>query len=63
MKGSLGIELIVTFLHNLYVENLDVFFGFLFVHSGVLDLMDNIQALNRPSKDSMLVIKPWLFVN
>lgn len=29
-------------LHNLYVEDFDVFLGFLFVHPSVLDFVDHI---------------------
>lgn len=32
----------IALLHDLYIENLDVFFRFFLVDSGVLDLVDNI---------------------
>jgi hypothetical protein len=54
---------LIAFLHDLYIENFDVFLWFLLVDPGVLDLVDNIQTLNRPSKNGMFVIKPRLYDN
>jgi hypothetical protein len=47
-------------LHDLYVENLDIFLRFLLVYSRILNLVDNIQPLNSSSEDCMLVVKPRL---
>jgi hypothetical protein len=41
-------------------DNLDILLRLLLIHLGILNLMHNVQALNRSSEDSMLIIKPRL---
>jgi len=62
-RGKREVGYLIEFLHDFYVENLDVFLWFLLVDPSVLDFVDNIQTLNRPSKNGMLVIKPRLYDN
>ena len=47
-------------LSNLDIENLDVFDGLLLVRLGVLDGVDDVQALHGAPKDGVLVVKPGL---
>ncbi len=58
LKGIFHITFVV--LHDFYVEDLDVFLGLFLVHPCVLDLVDNIQPLNCPAKNCVLVIEPRL---
>lgn len=47
-------------LHDIYVEDLDIILRLLLIHPGVLNFVDDIQALNSPSENCVLIIKPWL---
>jgi hypothetical protein len=47
-------------LHNLNIQNLDIFFWLLLVHPCILNLMNDIQALDRPSESRVLVVQPGL---
>ena len=50
-----------TILQYRDVDNFDVLLGFLLVYTCILNLVDNVQPLYRSSKNSMLIIKPWLY--
>lgn len=43
------------------VNNLNILLGLLLVRFGILDLMHDIQTLNRSSENGVLIIKPWLY--
>lgn len=47
-------------LHDFDIEDFDILLRLLFIYSRVLDLMDNIQALNRSSEDCVFVVQPRL---
>ena len=50
----------LNYLHDLYIENLDIFLRFLLVYPRILNLVDDIQPLNSSPENGMLVIKPGL---
>jgi hypothetical protein len=47
-------------LHDFYVEDLDVFLGFLFIYPRILDFVDYIQSLDRPAENGVFIVKPGL---
>lgn len=47
-------------LHDLNIENLDIFLRLLLEHPSVLNSVNHIKPLNCSSKDRMLIIKPRL---
>lgn len=49
-----------TRLHDFYVKNLDVFLGLFLINPSVLDFVNDVQTLDGPSKDRMLIVQPWL---
>lgn len=49
-------------LHDFYVENFDILLGFLLIHSGIFNLMDDIKALCATAENRMLAIEPRLCV-
>ena len=49
-------------LHDVYVENFDILLGFLLIHSGILDLMDDIKTLCATTEDRVLAIEPRLYI-
>lgn len=52
----------INFLYNVDVEDLDIFFRPLLVSPGILDLVYHIQPLHSATKNSVLVVKPWLLI-
>lgn len=54
------VSIAVFVLHNVNIENLDIFLWLLFVGSGVFDFLDYIESLCRTTKYSMLAVKPGL---
>jgi hypothetical protein len=65
-KGKVIYQMRVSFgsrlcnLHNLNIQNLNILLRLLLISPRILNLMNNIQTLNRPPKDRMLIIKPRL---
>jgi hypothetical protein len=47
-------------LHDINVENLDIFLRFLLVRPRILDFMNHIQALRRTPENCVLPIQPRL---
>jgi hypothetical protein len=47
-------------LHNLNIQNLNILLRLLLINPRILNLMNNIQTLNRPPKNGMLIIQPRL---
>lgn len=47
-------------LVNRDVDDLDVFLRLLLVHLCVLDAVNYVQALDRPTEDRVLPVQPWL---
>jgi hypothetical protein len=65
-KGKVIYQMRVSFhfrlcnLHNLNIQNLNILLRFLLINPRILNLVNNIQTLNRPPKNRMLIIKPRL---
>jgi hypothetical protein len=65
-KGKVIYQMRVSFhswlcnLHNLNIQNFNILLRLLLINPRILNLMNNIQALNRPPKNRMLIIKPRL---
>ena len=47
-------------LHNVDVENFDIYLGLLLVRPHILNFMNDIESLGGPAKDCMLPVQPWL---
>lgn len=59
-RPTVSISIAFFVLHDVNIENLDIFFWLLFVGSGVFDFLDYIESLCRATKYSMLAVKPRL---
>lgn len=48
----------ITHSENVNVQDFDIFFRLFFVCPSILNLVDDVESLNRPTKNRVFPIKP-----